>query len=120
MRLLSTRCRYDALAQVFHWLTAVLVVAAYFMGPGGSEERVYSFAIDFTRQTHETLGITAFALLFVRLWWHLVETAPDDPPMQPWMRYSAKLVHVGLYILLIAIPLSAIGGAWLEGHPFTL
>jgi cytochrome b561 len=119
-RLLSTRFRYGAVAQVFHWLTAVLVVAAYFMGPGGSEERVYSFAVDFTRQTHETLGITVFALVFVRLLWRLVDTAPDDPPMQLWMRYSAKLVHVGHYILLIAIPLSAIGGAWLEGHPLTL
>ena len=49
MRLLSTRFRYGAVAQVFHWLTAVLVVAAYFMGPGGSEQRVYSSAVDFTR-----------------------------------------------------------------------
>ena len=120
MRLLSTRLRYGAVAQVFHWLTAGLVVAAYFMGPGGSEQRVYSSAVDFTRQIHETLGITVFALVLVRLLWRLVDTAPDDPPMQPWMRYSAKLVQVSLYVLLIATPLSAVVGAWLEGHPLTL
>jgi cytochrome b561 len=33
---------------------------------------------------------------------------------------SAKLVHVALYVLLIATPLCAIVGAWLEGHPLTL
>jgi cytochrome b561 len=120
MQLLSTHLRYGAAAQVFHWLTAILVVAAYFMGPGGSEQRVYSSATDFTRQTHETLGVTVFALVLVRFLWRLMDTAPEDPPMKPWMRYSAKLVHVVLYGLLIAIPGSAIVGAWLEGHPLTL
>ena len=120
MHLLSTRSRYGAVAQVFHWLTAILVVAAYFMGPGGSEQRVYSSATDFTRQTHETLGLTVFALVLGRLLWRLMDNAPEDPPMKPWMRSSAKLVHVILYGLLIAIPLSAIAGAWLEGHPLTL
>jgi cytochrome b561 len=120
VRLLNTRFRYGAVAQVFHWLTAVLVVAAYFMGPGGSEQRVYSSAVDFTRQTHETLGVAVFALVLVRLWWRSIDTAPEGPPMKPWMRYSAKLVHVALYVLLIATPLCAIVGAWLEGHPLTL
>ena len=69
MHLLGTRFRYGTVAQLIHWLTAVLVVAAYFMGPGGSEERVYSSVADFTRQTHETLGVTVFALVLVRLWW---------------------------------------------------
>ena len=36
------------------------------------------------------------------------------------MRHAAKIVHVGLYLLLLAVPLTAIAGAWLEGHPLTL
>jgi cytochrome b561 len=40
--------------------------------------------------------------------------------MEPWMKYSAKAAHVALYALLIALPLTAIVGAWLEGHPLTL
>ncbi|HWZ73789.1 MAG TPA: cytochrome b/b6 domain-containing protein [Casimicrobiaceae bacterium] len=120
MHLLSTRFRYGPVAQALHWLTALLVMAAYFMGPGGSEQRVYSSALDFTRQTHETLGLAVFVLVLVRLLWRLVDTAPEDPPMKPWMRYSAKLVHLLLYGLLIATPVSAIVGAWLEGHPLTL
>jgi cytochrome b561 len=120
MHLFSKRFRYGAVAQAFRWLTAILVVTAYFIGPGGPEQRVYSSAVDFTRQTHETLGVTVFALVFVRLLWRLMDTTPEDPPMKPWMRYSAKLVHVVLYGLLIATPISAIVGAWLEGHPLTL
>jgi cytochrome b561 len=120
MHLLSTRFRYGAVAQAFHWLTAILVIAAYFTGPGGSEQRVYSAAVDITRQTHETLGVAVFVLVLVRLLWRLKDTAPDDPPMKPWMRYSAKLGHLALYSLLIATPVSAIVGAWLEGHPLML
>ena len=120
MHLLSTRFRYGAVAQALHWFTAVLVIAAFFLGPGGSEQRVYSPAVDFTRQTHETLGVTVFALVFVRLLWRSMDTAPEDPPMKPWMRYSGKLVHMVLYGLLIVTPISAIVGAWLEGHPLTL
>jgi len=71
VRLLSTRFRYDALAQVFHWLTAVLVVAAYFMGPGGSEDRGYSSANDFSLQIHETLGISVLAIVLLRVLWRL-------------------------------------------------
>jgi cytochrome b561 len=120
MHLLSTRFRYGAVAQALHWVTALLVMAAYFMGPGGSEQRVYSSALDFTRQTHETLGLAVFVIVLVRLLWRFVDTAPEDPPTNPWMRYSAKLVHLLLYGLLIATPGSAIVGAWLEGHPVML
>ena len=103
MHLLSTRFRYGVVAQALHWLTAVLAIAAYFMGPGGSEQRVYSPAVDFTRQIHETLGVTVFALVFVRLLWSAMDTVPEDPPMKPWMRNSAKLVHLVLYSLRVSI-----------------
>lgn len=35
------------------------------------------------------------------------------------MRVTSKVVHAALYILLLAVPLTAISGAWLEGHPVT-
>jgi cytochrome b561 len=50
----------------------------------------------------------------------MIDTAPEAAPMEPWMKYSAKLGHLALYALLIALPLTAVVGAWLEGHPLTL
>jgi cytochrome b561 len=116
----STRFRYGAVAQVFHWLTVVLVATAYLVSPGSSEQRVYSTAVDFTRQIHETTGILVLAIVFLRILWRSIDPAPEAPPMEAWMKYSAKVAHGVLYALLIAIPLTAIGGAWLEGHPLTL
>jgi cytochrome b561 len=92
MPFLGTRFRYGAAAQVFHWLTVILVVTAYFMGPGGSEQRVYSSAVDFTRQTYETLGVTVLALVFIRLLWRLIDTAPEDPPMKPMVSLLRDLI----------------------------
>jgi cytochrome b561 len=118
--LMSTRFRYGPVAQVFHWLTVVLIATAYLVSPGGSEQRVYSIASDFTRHIHETTGILIFVIVLARILWRTIDAAPEAPPMEPWMKYFAKLAHLALYALLIALPLTAIVGAWLEGHPLTL
>jgi cytochrome b561 len=81
MRLFSTRFRYGAVAQAFHWLTAILAVTAYFMGPGGSEQRVYSSALDFTRQTHETVSVTVATFpRYPRPAYGLFDTRAGDTP----------------------------------------
>jgi cytochrome b561 len=114
------RTRYGAVAQAFHWLTAILVLAAYIYGPGGSEERVYSAARDFDRQLHETLGMSVFALVVMRVLWRMFDTHPNPPQVARWMGIAAKAVQWGLYALLFALPLTAITAAWLEGHPLML
>src|SRR5512144_702737 len=112
--------RYGAVAQSFHWATAVMVLIAFSVGPGGSEQRVYSPARDFDRQLHETLGLCVLALVTLRLLWRWLDRQPDPPQSPHWMAVSAKVVHWALYTLLFALPLTAISGAWLEGHPLTL
>jgi cytochrome b561 len=120
MSMLSSRFRYGAVAQVFHWLTVILIGTAYIVSPGGREERVYSAAVDSTRQTHETVGIVVFALVLLRILWRLLDPVPEPAPMAPWMKHSARAAHVALYALLLALPLTAIAGAWLEAHPLTI
>lgn len=112
--------RYGAVAQAFHWLTAIVVLVAFIFGPGGSEQRVYSHARDFDRQLHETLGLCVLALVVLRLLWRMMAKRPDPPDVARWMDVSAKVVQGVLYLLLFALPLTAITGAWLEGHPLTL
>ena len=116
----SLRKSYSPLAQTIHWLTAVLVLVAFIYGPGGSEQRVYMPSRDFERQLHETLGLCVFALLVIRLAWRALGSRPEPEPVARWMGFVAKAVQGCLYLLLIAVPLTAITGAWLEGHPLTL
>lgn len=112
--------RYGAVAQFLHWATAVLVLIAFIYGPGGSEQRVYSAARDFDRQLHETLGMSVLVLVALRLAWRMVDARPDHVQMVRWMEIAATVVRTTLYMLLFGVPLTAIAGAWLEGHPLTL
>lgn len=109
--------RYGPVAQALHWLTAVLVLAAFIYGPGGPELRVYAPERDFERQLHETLGSTVFLLAFARVLWRLVDRRPDPAPAGRWMGLAAKAMQGLLMLLLFAVPMTAIAGAWLQGHP---
>ena len=111
---------YGSVAVAFHWLTAVLVLAAFVMGLGGSEQQVYSVAKDFDRQIHEVLGLTVFSLTLLRLVSRAFAPAPQWPSAPRWMNRISKVVQGLLYTLLVATPVTAIAGAWLEGHPLTL
>ena len=116
----DTRTRYSAMAQVFHWATAILVVIAFVYGPGGSEQRVYSAAKDFDRQLHETLGISVFA----------ADARRASPGARSIRRRRSRRCRRGCgapprsstvcsSLLLLVVPLTAVTGAWLEGHPLT-
>ena len=111
---------YGAVSQAFHWATAVLVLVAFIYGPGGSEEHVYAASRDADRQLHETLGLTVLVLTAARLLWRMVAVRPDPPDVARWMGVASRGVQGLLYVLLFAVPLTAITGAWLEGHPLTL
>ena len=111
--------RYGAVAQALHWATAIVVLVAFIYGPGGNELRVYSAARDFDRQLHETLGLCVFLLVLLRLLWKAIDEQPESPPAPRWMELAAKVMKAALYVLLFALPITAIAGAWLEGHPLT-
>ena len=116
----TTKMRYGALTQAFHWVTAIVVLVAFIYGPGGSEQRVYLPSRDFDRQLHETLGLCVFALTLLRILWKKFDTAPSVEPQAKWMEVTSKAVQSALYLLLLLVPLTAVAGAWLEGHPLTL
>ncbi|HEY8025995.1 MAG TPA: cytochrome b [Burkholderiaceae bacterium] len=112
--------RFGVLAQCFHWITAILVLVAFIYGPGGSEHRIYSTDNDFDRQLHESLGLSVFFLTALRLLWRTVDRRPVQPDMPRWMHVISQAIQGTLYLLLFAAPLTAICGAWLEGHDLTL
>lgn len=116
----QTTTHYSTASRIFHWLTAILVLVAFIYGPGGREVRVYSAAHDFDRHLHETLGMSVLILTVLRVGWNLFDKRPASPDVPKWMTVSARVVQVALYVLLFAVPMTAITGAWLEGHPLTL
>jgi cytochrome b561 len=80
---------------------------------------VYSAARDFDRRLHETLGLAVLLLSLVRIGWRALDRRPDPPAVPPWTGVLSKAVQGVLYLLLFVVPLTAIAGAWLEGHAVT-
>jgi cytochrome b561 len=114
MSIFGNAHRYGAIAQAIHWLTAILVVAAWLVAGtwrGGHPEM---------KVLHETLGLAVFALVIVRIAWRHLDTRPPELPGNGLLALAARLMHWALYALLVLIPLTAIIGSWLEGRPLTI
>jgi cytochrome b561 len=104
---MTAKVRYDAGAMALHWLIALSILALLGLGwtmvliPLGDPLRVPLFAL------HKSLGLTVFALTFVRIGWRLTHRAPALPAGVPaWEKLAASLGHLLFYILLLCLPLS--------------
>ncbi|WP_298885361.1 cytochrome b/b6 domain-containing protein [uncultured Bradyrhizobium sp.] len=97
----------------------MLVLVAYSLSSGDGYS-LYSASADGLRRIHEAIGVLVFGVVVLRLIWRLVGGAPAKQAMPRLMTLTAQLVHFALYVLLIAIPTTAVLGTWLEGIPVTL
>jgi cytochrome b561 len=99
--------RYTNTAIILHWLIAILIIAAFFLGltmtdiPGLTPTKLKYFS------WHKWMGCTVFFLVTVRLLWRLTHRAPAYPASMPqWQQTSAHALHHLLYVLMFAAPLS--------------
>ena len=106
MPLRSTEAGWGALLRAFHWTIALLIVAQAVIGLtmvqlGLTPTKVKVFAL------HKSIGLTILALVLLRIAWRLSERRPLDPVGTPrWQHLAARATHLGLYLLILAIPLS--------------
>jgi len=123
MNMTSTRTHYDPLSRAFHWLTAVAVIAAFILGPehfGREMRQGLDPATRWDIVTHESLGMLVAALTLLRLLWLAVRPAKPQFDMPDWMHLTAKATHGVLWLLLLAVPVTAMLALGTEGHPLTL
>jgi cytochrome b561 len=114
---------YDPLSRAFHWLTAIVVAVAFILGPGGFGRLVHRGVDPATRSDivwHESLGILVLLLTVLRLVWVAFRPVAPQISMSQWMRVTSKLVQVVLWLLLLALPVTALLALGSEAHPLTL
>lgn len=113
----NTDQRYGFVSQAFHWVMALMILVMLGVG-------LYMASLDKTDPNkytlygpHESVGVLVLTLVVARLAWRLRYGVPTLPShMQPWMRRAAHLVHGGLYMLMVAMPLSGLLMALMGGH----
>ena len=97
--------KYSRARIALHWLTLLLIVAAYAtMEFRGVFERG-SAARELMKASHYVLGLTILALVLARLVAHVLARTPPIVPAPPaWQMVVARGVHLALYGLMIALP----------------
>ncbi|UVE16631.1 cytochrome b [Pseudomonas sp. LS44] len=103
----NTSSRYGSLSIALHWLMLVLIAGVYacieLKGnfPKGSETR------ELLKQWHFMLGLSVFALVWLRLFARLIAPNPRIEPALPgWQNGLATVMHLALYALMIGAPLA--------------
>lgn len=115
--------RYDTVSIVFHWVTAIAVLAAFILGPGGFGRLLRNGGDPGTHLDivwHESLGILIFVLTALRLLWTAVRPVAPQVDMPGLMHLASKAAHLGLWALLLITPITAFLTLGSEGAPLTL
>lgn len=103
---MSTTASYTRTAIGLHWLVAVAIVATFGLG-------LYMHELPFSPDKlklyswHKWAGVSIFLLAVARIVWRLAHRPPAPPANIPlWQWRAAEGVHLLLYVLMLAVPLS--------------
>lgn len=115
----STPLRYGDTAIIFHWIIAVLIIALLAIGKymtGLEENDPVRFELT---QWHKSFGISVLVLSILRLLWRFTHKPPPEPASLPtWQKHVSGLVHLGLYALMLALPIT--GWIMVSASPLNL
>ena len=114
----NTPQQWGLISQALHWGIALLMVLVIALGLIGHElplsgEKIKIFVY------HKSVGILILAIVLIRIGWKLSQPQPDAAQgINSQQHKMANLGHLGLYMLMLALPLSG----WLlnsaAGFPF--
>lgn len=114
MQIFNSANRYGAIVQSLHWITVLLVVLAWVLGIGG-DALPKGAPRDAGLYVHVTAGLLVLVLTAIRLAWRMVDPSPaaESTLFGDWsfagiVGLGAKLAHLGLYVLLVAVPILGI------------
>lgn len=110
--------RYTKPAMLLHWLTAVLIIAAFSLGVvmtdihgiTPTKLKYYSW--------HKWMGVTVLLLAVLRVLWRKANTPPPHPAGMPaWQLKAADGMHYLLYFLIFAVPIAGYLYTYAAGVP---
>jgi cytochrome b561 len=115
--------RYGAIAMLFHWTMAAVVIGLAVLGlymitlPDAGFTTVKVTLVIY----HKEFGLLAFALLAVRLGWRVTHILPRLTESTPqWQQVTARFLQLAFYALLAALPISGYLMSSAAGIPVSL
>lgn len=102
----DTPYSWGVVTRSIHWLMALLILVQMVLGWMAVQWPFSPTKIELF-VWHKSLGITALALVLVRIVWRLFNPTPQLPAhMSPWQAYMARAGHLALYALMLLMPIS--------------
>lgn len=116
----NTSDSYGSIAKSFHWIVGLMMIGLIIAGlimtrmeAGALKWDIYGL--------HKATGILVLALVFMRAIWRARNVQPDSHPNhQKWEKHLAHSAHIGLYIMMIGMPLTGWAMSSAGGHPISL
>jgi len=105
----NTKDHYGAIAVLFHWSMALLIIGLAALGlymvtlpdAGFSSKKIVLIIY------HKEIGLLALALLLARLAWRVTQVLPQLVAQIPdWQKLAARFVHLSFYALMFALPIT--------------
>jgi cytochrome b561/polyisoprenoid-binding protein YceI len=99
----AAQARYSLLAIILHWTIAAAILMQFILATRMDGRTPEAFALF---QLHKSIGITILLLSLLRVAWRLTHRPPPEPSLATWERALSRIVHVGFYVIMIAMPLT--------------
>ncbi len=97
---------WGAPAKLFHWVIAALILAQIALGLMAASWRLSPTKLELFFW-HKSTGMLILALVALRLLWRLANPTPALPSgVAAWERAAARLSHLLLYVLMVALPVT--------------
>lgn len=102
----QTMTKFNPILIFLHWLMVVLIIAVYIC----IETRVFfpkdSDPRNLLKSLHFMLGISVLLMVAIRIVVRLATRVPDIiPTPRPLAKVAANMMHITLYIFMIAMPI---------------
>ena len=106
MMLRNSQYAWGGVARALHWSMLALIVIQISLGWAAETWRLSPMKLELFIW-HKSTGILLLLLAVIRIGWRLTNPPPHPPDGLPgWERVAGIAVHVTLYVLIVAIPLS--------------
>ena len=112
----NTPHTYGWVAKLFHWVMAALMLGMLALGYYMSDLPKSPFKFDLY-WWHKSFGTLVLMLVAVRLAWKATNPRVTPVAMPRWQILTAKSVHLALYLLMFAMPLSGLVMSSAFGFP---
>lgn len=88
--------KHSLFTRIFHWVGALLIIVAFISINMGDEYI----------SLHKSIGASFFIWTLLRIINRFITKTPPHPPMPKWQTAIAHLTHLGLYVAMLAMPIT--------------